>query len=110
MSTQSNLTNIFPLPQLCDMYLGQAEVRLREDEHHVTSSVQVGDQWVGFDDELSLYLKTKYAFSKHLGGVFLWSLNHDDFHNKCGWGRFPLVKAVYKAVEHCRLLPPQCSL
>lgn len=99
----SNLTT-----KLCELYLGNPNVRLSEDEYRITANLQLHDQWVGFDDELSLYLKTKYALGNHLSGIFIWSINYDDYRNRCGWGQFPLLKAVNKAVEHCALWK-QCS-
>lgn len=88
--------------------MGNPNVRLSEDEYRITANLQLHDQWVGFDDELSLYLKTKYALGNHLSGIFIWSINYDDYRNRCGWGQFPLLKAVNKAVEHCALWK-QCS-
>lgn len=83
--------------------MGNPSVRLIEDEYRITANLQLYNQWVGFDDELSLYLKTKYAIGNKLSGLFIWSINYDDYRNKCGWGSFPLLKAVNKAVEHCTI-------
>ena len=104
-----SFSHSFPL-QLCDLYLGHPAVSLNEDEHRITANLQLFDQWVGFDDELSLYLKTKYAIANGLSGIFIWSINHDDYRNRCGWGRFPLLKAINKAVEHCTTSSAQCKL
>lgn len=99
--------NYFPT-QLCDMYLHQPNISLKEDEYHLTSHIKFDRNWISIDDELAIYLKTKYSFSNNLQGVFLWALNYDDFQNKCGWGHFPLLKAINKAVEHCNLVQNQC--
>lgn len=95
--------------QLCEIYLGHQSVRLQEDQYRITANVQLFDQWIGFDDELSLYYKTKYAIENGLSGIFVWPINYDDYRNKCGWGRFPLLKAINKAVEHCGLVNTNCA-
>lgn len=42
---------------------------------------------------LLLYLKTAYIVAKKLGGLFIWSLDMDDFTGKfCEMGSFPLIK------------------
>nr|XP_027194623.1 uncharacterized protein LOC113789270 [Dermatophagoides pteronyssinus] len=104
----TNRPGLLSFNELCELYLGNPNVRLSEDEYRITANLQLHDQWVGFDDELSLYLKTKYALGNHLSGIFIWSINYDDYRNRCGWGQFPLLKAVNKAVEHCALWK-QCS-
>ena len=85
-------------------------MKLNEDEHRITAHLQLFDQWVGFDDELSLYLKTKYAIANNLSGIFLWSLNLDDYRNRCNWQPFPLVKAINKAIEHCQASTIPCKV
>ncbi|CAG2103675.1 unnamed protein product [Medioppia subpectinata] len=52
------------------------------------------DKWIGFDDEISIKLKAKYAVLRQLGGLALWSLNDDDYSGKCGYGSFPLLQAI----------------
>uniref|UniRef100_T1KVX2 Chitinase n=1 Tax=Tetranychus urticae TaxID=32264 RepID=T1KVX2_TETUR len=52
------------------------------------------DKWIGFDDEISLKLKTKYSILRGLGGIALWSVNDDDPQGKCGYGPFPLLQAI----------------
>ncbi len=64
----------------------------------MTPYIHLYDQWIGFEDELSLFLKTLYAMDNKLEGVFLWSLDLDDFQNKCGWGHFPLLKSSIQAI------------
>ena len=39
------------------------------------------------------YSKTAYVVAKKLGGLFIWSLDMDDFSGKfCDMGSFPLIK------------------
>ncbi|AWP10329.1 putative acidic mammalian chitinase-like [Scophthalmus maximus] len=51
-----------------------------------------GDQWIGFDNKESIDAKVKHVKDNNLGGVFVWSLDHDDFNgNFCKEGKYPLV-------------------
>ncbi|XP_076322053.1 LOW QUALITY PROTEIN: uncharacterized protein LOC143231393 [Tachypleus tridentatus] len=51
---------------------------------------------VGYDDEISARLKTKYVLLRKLGGVLMWSVNNDDYEGICGNGDFPLIRSVRK--------------
>ena len=43
-----------------------------------------------------LKLKTAYVVSKKIGGIFIWSIDMDDFSGKfCDLGAFPLIKNRY---------------
>ena len=54
-----------------------------------------GNQWVGYDDTNSLFIKINYILQRGLGGGFLWSMDLDDFTGKyCGQGPYPLVSLV----------------
>ena len=54
-----------------------------------------GNQWVGYDDTNSLFVKINYILQRGLGGGFLWSVDLDDFTGKyCGQGPYPLVSLV----------------
>ena len=50
-----------------------------------------GNQWVGYDDIQSTQSKLDYIIKNNLGGAMWWSIDTEDFSNKCGQGRFPLV-------------------
>lgn len=41
--------------------------------------VKRGDQWVGYDDPISVKIKVAFVRAMGLGGVSLWSLDLDDF-------------------------------
>ena len=54
-----------------------------------------GNQWVGYDDTNSLFVKINYILQRGLAGGFLWSMDLDDFTGKyCGQGPYPLVSLV----------------
>lgn len=41
--------------------------------------VKRGDQWIGYEDPISVKIKTAYVRATGLGGVSLWSLDLEDF-------------------------------
>jgi len=53
-----------------------------------------GDQWVGFDDKEMIRKKSEYVREMGLGGGMVWALDLDDFKNKCGEGRYPLMNTI----------------
>ncbi|KAJ8400203.1 hypothetical protein AAFF_G00398970 [Aldrovandia affinis] len=54
-----------------------------------------GDQWVGFDNQRSCETKAHYMRDNHFGGVFVWSLDMDDFDGQfCGQGKYPLISQL----------------
>lgn len=55
-------------------------------------------QWVSYDDANMAAYKTTYALSKGLGGVMVWDLSTDDFHNTCSGGVNPLITAISNAL------------
>ncbi|CAF0742100.1 unnamed protein product [Brachionus calyciflorus] len=49
--------------------------------------------WISYDDIKSFQLRTAYVVAKKLGGIFIWSIDMDDFNGKfCDQGAFPLIK------------------
>ncbi|CAH0759609.1 unnamed protein product [Diatraea saccharalis] len=54
--------------------------------------------WVSYDDPKSIRDKVEYANSMDLGGIMLWSIEADDFHNVCGGGKFTLLNTINDAL------------
>jgi hypothetical protein len=53
------------------------------------------DQWVGYDNQRSISLKVKWAYSMLLGGTMLWTLDFDDYSGQfCDQGTFPIANAI----------------
>ncbi|XP_059164930.1 chitotriosidase-1-like [Physella acuta] len=56
------------------------------------------DQWVGYEDQVSLRAKVTFTKQNGFGGVMVWDMSHDDFNGEfCGEGNYPLVKAINNA-------------
>merc|ERR1719193_339539 len=60
-----------------------------------------GTQWVGFDTIDSAIVKAEYIKSKGLGGAMFWDLATDDFNNRCGDGKYPLIHSVGHVLNAC---------
>lgn len=66
----------------------------------------LGNQWVAFENEESVTLKTKFALNEGYGGVMIWSFDNDDFSGMCQGGKiYPLFKAFYNAMQMPQTTP-----
>lgn len=57
-----------------------------------------GDQWVGFEDAESVVDKAKYITSNGYGGAVAWTVDLDDFSNRCCLETYPLLKALNRGL------------
>jgi hypothetical protein len=65
------------------------------DERQQSLYATHNDQWVGFDNQRSIALKVKWAYTMGLGGSMMWTLDFDDYTGKfCNEGPFPLANAI----------------
>ncbi|GAB1598163.1 chitinase-3-like protein 1 isoform X1 [Argonauta hians] len=62
-------------------------------------TVRSGNQWVGYDDVQSFQIKSTYIKQKGLLGAMFWALDEDDFMNKCGDGKYPLLKTINRVLN-----------
>ena len=58
------------------------------------------NQWVSYDDANFLRRKMRYLKKMGLGGTLAWALDFDDFNNKCGGGRYPLLRAMKNELNY----------
>lgn len=49
---------------------------------------------MSFDDKEMIRIKSEYIRRMDLGGGMIWALDLDDFKNKCGSGRHPLLTTI----------------
>ncbi|XP_040007634.1 acidic mammalian chitinase-like [Xiphias gladius] len=65
-------------------------------EHQNVPCGSTGNQWVGFDNKESIYAKVNYLTQNNFGGVFVWSLDLDDFKGQfCKQGKYPLISYLH---------------
>ncbi|XP_060526893.1 acidic mammalian chitinase-like [Cylas formicarius] len=56
------------------------------------------DEWMTYDTEETVAVKTQYALDLKLGGVMVWSLDTDDFSGYYGT-KYPLLTAIYHTIN-----------
>nr|AYI49821.1 chitinase [Microdera punctipennis] len=57
-----------------------------------------GNQWIGYDNPMSITLKVEYAKSLNLGGAMIWSFETDDFKGLSGT-KYPILKTINAALK-----------
>lgn len=68
-----------------------------------TPYIHYQDQWVSYEDKDSVKYKVEWMKKNKLGGIFVWSLEADDYAADCQQGiRYPIVEAARKALEGYR--------
>lgn len=76
-------------------------------KYAATPYIYYKDQWVSYDDKDSAEVKAEW-FRKHwLGGVFVWTLDADDYIGSCVGELFPMVDAVHRKLRNYRPLTSQ---
>ncbi|KAF2880906.1 hypothetical protein ILUMI_25264 [Ignelater luminosus] len=78
--------------EICEMQMGAPWTVVWNDPQKVPYAYQ-GNQWVGYDNPLSVALKVNYAKEKRLGGAMIWSIETDDFRGICG-ARYPILSTI----------------
>ena len=67
-----------------------------------------GTQWVGYDDPSMAAVKAGYILNNKLGGAMFWDLPSDDFRNKFGAGKYPIIRQVF--LHFTKFLVPICNI
>ncbi|XP_020293834.1 probable chitinase 3 isoform X2 [Pseudomyrmex gracilis] len=61
-------------------------------------SAHFEDQLVGYEDRESVYAKGKYIIGNGYGGATMWTIDLDDFQNRCCLESYPLLKTINRAL------------
>ncbi|PVD37544.1 hypothetical protein C0Q70_00138 [Pomacea canaliculata] len=85
--------------EICNMKTRGGTVVFHEE--HRAPYMYLGDQWVGFDHQISLREKVRYVKQHGFGGVMVWALPLDDFKgDHCSQGPYPLMTAINQECGH----------
>lgn len=57
------------------------------------------NQWVSYDDRKMLHKKSELVRTLNLGGGMVWALDLDDFNNRCGEGKHPLLTEIHNVLS-----------
>ncbi|CAL4078276.1 unnamed protein product [Meganyctiphanes norvegica] len=63
-----------------------------------------GNQWVSYDDAAMIKMKSQYIRDEGLAGGMVWALDFDDFTNRCGQGKNPLLKAIKNVLGSSKII------
>ena len=53
-----------------------------------------GENWLSFDDEESIKIKSEYIKQQGFAGGMVWSIDTDDFHGFCTGTKFGLTHMI----------------
>lgn len=84
--------------QLCEKFERELWNIYYDDISKVPYAVQ-GRNWISFDDVDSLTIKIEYALKFNISGAMIWSIETDDFRGTCSDGKYPLLRAVNRALN-----------
>lgn len=79
--------------EICELIQAGGWTEVWDDEQKVPYIFK-DNQWVGFDNQRSVELKSQYAIDMNLGGAMIWSLETDDSKNLCGSGKYPILQTI----------------
>ena len=54
-----------------------------QDPYIVSPYITKGNDWFGYDDELSTHVKAEYILENDFAGLMFWSIDTDDFKGHC---------------------------
>ncbi|XP_033726410.1 uncharacterized protein LOC117315998 [Pecten maximus] len=90
----TNETGILAYYEVCDKIRNEGWTVQRHSEHMVPYAYS-SDQFVGYDDEESVRVKTEYIKTQGLAGAMVWCLDLDDFSGQfCNKGPYPLLRKI----------------
>lgn len=92
--------------EICDRIRTKGWRKGRESSQKSGPFAQLNDQWVGFDDAEAMETKAKYVIEHGFGGVAAWTVDLDDFTNRCCVEAFPLLRAINRAFGRIDTIKP----
>ncbi|KAI9586702.1 probable chitinase 10 [Glossina fuscipes] len=78
----------------------------RDAERKAGPFAMLRNQWVSFEDAASVEAKARYAVNMGFAGVAAWTIDLDDFQNRCCSESFPLLSAINRALGRLNTPPP----
>ncbi|XP_032522110.2 probable chitinase 2 [Danaus plexippus] len=94
----TSLKGMLGYNELCEKFERELWNIYYDDISKVPYAVQ-GRNWISFDDIDSLTIKIEYALKFNISGAMIWSIETDDFRGTCSDGKYPLLRAVNRALN-----------
>ena len=92
--------------EVCQRIRKQKWLTGRDPERKSGPYAMYRNQWVGYEDPASVEAKARYAVNAGFGGVSAWTVDLDDFQNRCCSESFPLLRAINRALGREDTEPP----
>lgn len=70
------------------------DIQPHYNDNGTTVYITYEDQWISYDDKKTTINKINYVKEENLGGMMLWTLDTNDFRNKCSEGTYPILKTI----------------
>lgn len=96
--------------EICDSIINKGWKVVRDPKNRMGPYAFKGTEWVGFDDIETIKHKTEYIREMGLGGAMVWALDLDDFTDRCGCEKHPLLKTVNRGLGRYKSEAPDCTL
>lgn len=93
--------------EICDRVKNRSWRKGRDASQKSGPFAMLDDQWVGFEDVNSVANKAQYVLESGLGGIAAWTVDLDDFSNRCCLEAFPLLSSINRMFN--RLNTPKPS-
>lgn len=92
--------------EICDRVKNHGWRKGRESSQKSGPFAMLNDQWVGFEDYESVAVKAKYVLDSGLGGIAAWTVDLDDFSNRCCSEPFPLLSSINRVFNRISSTKP----
>lgn len=80
--------------EICDLVKRNSWTVVKDNAAAMGPYAYHGNQWVSYDEVSDIRRKVKLVKDLDLGGAMIWALDLDDFRNRCGCGKHPLLGAL----------------
>jgi len=95
--------------EICHKIRSEGWIVERDIGNRLGPIAHKGSQWVGFDDIAMIRRKSQYVMDSGFGGGMIWALDLDDFANRCGCEKYPLLKTMNRIIRNYPSPDPGCD-
>ncbi|XP_025836304.1 probable chitinase 10 [Agrilus planipennis] len=84
--------------EICNKIKKEGWTVVQDPKRRMGPYAYKGNQWVSYDDQEQIRIKSEYIRKMDLGGGMIWALDLDDFNNRCGEGKHPLLSIIRRVL------------
>ncbi|XP_045475619.1 probable chitinase 10 [Harmonia axyridis] len=86
--------------EICERVKRRSWNVVRDSQGRMGPYAYSGNQWVSYDDIAEIKRKSQLIKDLGLAGGMIWALDLDDFRNRCGCGKHPLLKTLNRELRN----------